>query len=58
MRDKEPRIQPHLTMNELAKRGAELYHPYNPHVSEYSRKLGSLSLTDGLPVITEAPKEL
>lgn len=44
-------------MRELAERGAELYHPINPHIREYQQRLGELSLTDGVPIIQEVPPE-
>lgn len=42
MSEKAPRIKPH-TMQNLANRGAELYHPLTP---DAQRRLGQISFTD------------
>jgi hypothetical protein len=56
MSDKNPRIQPHATtMIELARRGSEMYHyPKLPVLNaDQHRKIGQMSLTDGVPIIRE-----
>lgn len=30
----------------------------SPYLAEYDKKLGELSITDGVPIITEAPPEI
>lgn len=56
MPDKEgaPRLKPHLTMQGLAEVGKRMYHPLNP---DQQRKIGQMSLTDGMPIVREAPSE-
>lgn len=62
--NKQPRLQPRERpsarpdfdpkMAELARRGAYLYHP--PLNADQQRRVGQMSLTDGLPVIREVPE--
>jgi hypothetical protein len=57
MSDKTPRLQPH-TRIELARRGSERYtYPTLPLTPDQHRKLGQLPLTDGAPIIRDAPEE-
>lgn len=60
MSDKTPRIQPHATtMIELARKGSEIYHyPTLPLTADQQKKIGQMSLTDGVIIIKEAPPEL
>lgn len=49
--NKKPRLRPHESISETHK-------PYNRFIKPYEQKLGQLSLTDGVPVIHEAPPEV
>lgn len=66
MSEKTPRIRPHeivvdgpLDMKGLQAAGNLMYHPLgvNRYVHVYDQKLGQISLTDGVPIIREAPSE-
>lgn len=57
MSEKTPRLRPHekTSMVELAKLGADMYH--RPLNADQQRRLGQMSLTDGVPIIHEAPSD-
>ena len=58
MSEKTPRIKPHATI-ELARKGMEAHqYPKLPVLNpDKQRKIGQMSITDGLTIIREAPAE-
>lgn len=59
MSDKTQRLSTHhTTMIELARRGSGMYHyPTLPLTPDQNRKIGQMSLTDGVFIPHEAPPE-
>lgn len=57
MVEKSPRLKPHSTI-ELARRGSENYrYPTLPLNPDQNRKIGQMSLTDGVFIPREVPEE-